>query len=105
MDGTMHDLTESGPDGHVNCRCSRMPVTKSWADLGIDLPEPAALDRGSAEDAFYAMSKADQLKVMGPARLQALDNGADWSSLATEKPNADWRRSFQITPVRDLQVA
>ena len=82
-----------------------MLVTKSWSQLGIDLPEPAALNRVSAEDAFRAMSKADQLKVMGPARLKALDDGAPWSSLATEKPNAGWRRSFQITPVRDLMPA
>ncbi|MGY1593239.1 hypothetical protein ACI79D_14790 [Geodermatophilus sp. SYSU D00708] len=40
---------------------------------------------------------------MGPARLKALDDGAHWASLATERPNASWRRSFQQTPVRDLQ--
>lgn len=42
---------------------------------------------------------------MGPARLKALDDGAPWSQLAVEKPNASWRRSFQIRPARDLQVA
>jgi hypothetical protein len=105
MDGTIHDNTEPGPQGHVNCRCSRMPVTKSWRDLGIDLPEPAGLRRPPAEDFFRSMSKADQLQVMGPARLQALDDGAPWDSLATLKPNADWRPSFQVTPVRDLTTA
>jgi hypothetical protein len=42
---------------------------------------------------------------MGPARLKALDDGAPWSSLAVEKPNVDWRRSFQVRPVRDLAAA
>lgn len=102
QDGTLHEITEPGPDGHVNCRCSRMTVTKTWRQLGINLPEPAGLDRGSAEDAFRALSRADQLKVMGKARLDALDNGAPWSSLSYEKPNAGWRRSFQVTPIRDL---
>jgi hypothetical protein len=105
MDGTQHDLTEPGPYGHVNCRCTRMPVTKSWASLGIDLPEPAGLNRPPARDFFASMSKADQLQVMGAARLQALADGAAWDSLATLKPNADWRPSWQITPVRDLQTA
>jgi hypothetical protein len=82
-----------------------MPVTKSWASLGIDLPEPAGLNRPPARDFFASMSKADQLQVMGAARLQALADGAAWDSLATLKPNADWRPSWQITPVRDLQTA
>jgi hypothetical protein len=103
MDGTQHDLSEPGPYGHVNCRCTRMLVTKSWAALGIDLPEPAGLSRTSSEDEFRGLSRAAQLQIMGPARLQALGDGAAWDSLATLKPNADWRPSWQITPVRDLQ--
>lgn len=102
QDGTRHELTEPGPYGHVNCRCTRMLVTKTWRDLGIDLPEPAGLNRPPAEQFFRSMSKADQLAVMGPARLQALANGAAWSDLAVLKPNADWRPSWQIRPVRDL---
>jgi hypothetical protein len=102
QDGSIHELSESGPDGHVNCRCTRMVRTKTWRELGIDLDEPAGLARLSAEDHFRTLDPADQLAIMGPSRLKALDDGAPWSSLATEKPNADWRRSFQVTPVRDL---
>jgi hypothetical protein len=99
----MHELTEPGPDGHVNCRCTRLVRTKTWRELGIDLDEPAGLDRLSAEAHFRTLSPADQLTVMGPGRLKALDDGAPWASLAVEKPNPDWRRSYQMTPVRDLQ--
>jgi hypothetical protein len=105
MDGTLHELDVSGPDGHVNCRCTRMVRTKTWRELGLDLDEPAGLARLSAEDQFRDMPRDRQLAVMGPARLKALDDGAPWSSLAVEKPNADWRRSFQVTPVRDLVPA
>ena len=107
MDGTFHELTESGPDGHVQCRCTRMLRTKTWRELGLDLDEPAGLDRLPAEEHFRTLSKDDQLEIMGPSRLKALNAGAPWSSLATETPNADWRRSFQMTPARDLllQVA
>jgi hypothetical protein len=105
QDGTIHDLTETGPDGHVNCRCTRMVRTKTWRELGLDLDEPAGLARLSAEDHFRTLTADQQLNVMGPARLKALDDGAPWSSLAVEKHNVDWRRSFQVKPVRDLVPA
>jgi hypothetical protein len=104
QDGTLHELTESGPDGHPNCRCTRMVRTKTWRELGLDLDEPAGLARLSAEDHFRGLPRDQQLVIMGPARLKALDDGAPWSSLATERPNTDWRRSFQVTPVRALPV-
>jgi len=106
QDGTIHELDETGPDGHVNCRCTRMLRTKTWHELGIDLDEPAGLQRISAEDHFRTLDREQQLAIMGPARLKALDDGAPWSSLTVEKPNVDWRRSFAVRPVRDLaQVA
>ena len=102
-DGSFHQLSEPGPLGHVNCRCTRMVRTKTWRELGIDLDE---LDdqRLTAEDHFRALPRDEQLTIMGPSRLKALDDGAPWSSLAVEKPNADWRPSFQVRPVRDLPV-
>ena len=103
-DGTLHELTEPGPDDHVNGRCTRMVRTKTWQELGIDLDEPADT-RLSAQDHFRSLPEATQLQIMGAARLKALNDGAPWSSLTTEKPNVDWRRSFQPTPVRDLQPA
>lgn len=105
QDGTLHELTETGPDGHVNCRCTRMLRTKTWRELGLELDEPDGLARITAEDHFRDLPAATQRQIMGPARLKALNDGAPWSSLAVEKPNVDWRRSYQVRPVRDLQPA
>jgi hypothetical protein len=104
-DGTFHELTEPGPQGHVNCRCTRMIRTKTWRELGIDLDEPAGLARLSAEDHFRGLSRDEQLAIMGAGRLKALDGGAAWSDLAVLKPNAGWRDSWQVRPVRDLSPA
>lgn len=105
MDGTLHELTEQGPDDHPNGRCTRMVRTKTWRELGIDLDEPAGLARLSAEDHFRGLPRDQQEQIMGPARLKALDDGAPWDSLTVEKQSVDWRRSFTVRPVRDLQVA
>jgi len=101
LDGTLHELTETGPDGHPNCRCTRMLRTKTWRELGIDLDEPTDT-RLSAEDHFRTLPEKTQLQIMGPARLKALNTGTPWTDLATEKHNPDWRRSFAVRPVRDL---
>lgn len=37
--GTVYPLEQEGPWDHPSGRCARVPVTKSWADLGIDVPE------------------------------------------------------------------
>lgn len=93
--GTIHDLHETGPDDHPQGRCGRMPVTKSWAELGFDdviEPEPVVPDAGQV---FAGLPRADQLAIMGPIRLKALDDGVlDLSDMAVRKDNPDWRRSW-----------
>jgi hypothetical protein len=103
-DGTLHELEEPGPLGHVNCRCTRLVRTKTWRELGIDLDEPDDA-RISAEDHFRTLSRDQQLQVMGPGRLAALDDGTPWSALAFEQHNPGWRTSWQATPVKDLAGA
>lgn len=99
MHGTEHRLSEPGPNGHQQCRCSRVPKTKSWADLGYGIPEPPSIIRlGDRE--FAQLSARDQLAVMGPTRLQALKSGtADWSELAQLKHNPGWRDAYYVRPV------
>lgn len=100
--GSMHALTVPGPDDHQNGRCARSPVTRSWADLGFDIPEPPSL-LPDAEQTFAGLPRADQLAVMGPARLQLLDSGqVSFTDLTTTRSTPGWRDSSVPTPVRDL---
>lgn len=101
MHGSQHELTELGPNDHQNGRCARMPVTKSWKDLGIDLPEPASVVP-DAQDAFWALSRADQLEVMGPLRLAALETGTPWDELSIIRATPGWRDSYVPAPARDF---
>lgn len=107
MHGTEHPLSEAGPDGHGRCRCERTPKTKSWKELGLDIGlkdplEPADLVL-NAKTFFEGLGKADQLRILGPTKLQMLQDGEiEWSDLATYKPNPRWRGSYVPTSVRDL---
>lgn len=98
MNGTEHPLDEPGPLGHQNCRCARLPVAKSWRDLGVDLPEPVSVlpDTGSW---FDGLSDADQVAVLGRARLAAYRSG-DFpiSSWATRRSAKGWRDSYVPAP-------
>jgi hypothetical protein len=102
MNGTTYPVETPGPWGHANCRCARMPVTRSWSALGLHGVEPASTFP-DARARFDALPAADQLAVMGPSRLAALRSGqADWSDLAQRRDTTGWRPSYVATPVRDL---
>ena len=102
MHGTRHPLEQPGPEGHPRCRCSRTPGVKTWRELGINTPEPPSVIP-DAEATFRALPRADQLAIMGPGRLAALDRGQiSWTGLAQRRTNADWRPSYVPTPVGQL---
>jgi SPP1 gp7 family putative phage head morphogenesis protein len=84
MHGTLHDLSEE-LDGHVNCRCSMVPVTKDWGELGFldmdDAEAPTdAIEEGA--DLWEDQPEARQLDLFGERGLAAMRNGdlemSDW---------------------------
>lgn len=92
--GQVFDLDEPGPLGHQSCRCARTPVTRSWQDLGFDLPEPT----GSAPTGPEWLAKqpeAVQRKILGPKRYEAWKAGQyppeQW---AVRRSTTGWRDSF-----------
>jgi hypothetical protein len=105
MHDSVHGNDEDGPNDHQQGRCIASPITKSWADLGYDIPEPPSLVR-DARAAFMDLPRADQLTIMGPARLDAFLSGrVSWSDLATVRHTDGWRDSVVPTPVRQLASA
>lgn len=107
MNGQVFPLSQPGPEGHQNCRCARVPVTRSWAELGIDLPEPPSLQptRSGTQAWFDGLSRHEQLSIMGPERLRLLQGGhIGWDDLATLTSTPGWRDSWQITPLGVLQA-
>jgi SPP1 gp7 family putative phage head morphogenesis protein len=102
MHGRLYPLDAPGPLDHQQGRCARLPKARSWRELGFDLDEPEDL-LPDARVVFDALPEADQLAVMGPARLAALRDGtASWEDLARRRTTTGWRDSYAPTPVRDL---
>ena len=103
MHGTEHSVETPGPEGHQNCRCTGIPKTKTWAELGLpDLDEPAdALPDASQwiDDNPTAAQRA-----LGRTRYDMLASGdITLNDLATKRSSAHWRDSYHATPVRDLE--
>lgn len=94
MHGTEHDLDESGPDGHQQCRCARTPLTKTWRELGFDIDEPPSAMQDAGE-VFDGLDPAEQLAVLGRRRYDAYRAGdfpiQKW---AVKQSNRGWRDSY-----------
>lgn len=73
LHNTVHFLDEFFPR-HPNCRCSPIPITKTWEELGFPTsvsrraPRPL-VQQAPGPDLFAEMSDADQLRVLGPGKL------------------------------------
>lgn len=94
MHGTEHPLADPGPLGHQQCRCSRLPLTKTWADLGFDIDEAPSL-LPNAQAVFDQLDPAEQLAVLGRRRYDAWADGRlpmdQWPARRT---TAGWRDSY-----------
>lgn len=103
--GTEHPLDEDGPKDHPNGRCTALPKTQSWADLGFPgLDEPEDI-RPTAED-WIRDNPEDAIRALGPDRYQLLMDGRiSLSDLSTLHQNDGWRDSYQATSLSDLRKA
>jgi len=99
MDGREFAVDASGPDGHPCCRCTAVPITKSYRDLGLDVDEPPS-EYQSGRDWFAEQPRSTQIRIMGAERLRRLDVGdLGWDDLPIRLENPDWRPSYVVRPL------
>lgn len=97
MDGTVFPTDTPGPHDHVNGMCTAVPVTKTWAQLGFDIPEPPSL-RVTGPEWFEQQSEDVQRGILGPSRYDAWVAGDyPMSQWGVVRHNDGWRDSLQIT--------
>lgn len=102
MNGREFPNDVAGPEGHQNCRCTSIPLTRSFKSLGLNVPEPPSpvLD---AQAWYRNLDTASQKAIMGPTRWEMLNRDPDlWDSLASKKSNSGWRDSHVTTPIINL---
>jgi SPP1 gp7 family putative phage head morphogenesis protein len=101
MHGTVHGLDEA-MDSHPNCRCTAMPAVKSWAALGLDLPDARPVVE-PGEDVFARLPAVDQRKVLGPAAFEAYRAGAvRLEQFAAHGHSDEWGDTLQVASLRRL---
>lgn len=97
MHGERFPTEQPGPEGHPNCRCGRVPVTKSWAELGFSGMRERKPAGESREDILADMSEEDLRRMLGARGYTAWKAG-DYpvSKWAVRRDNTDWRPSYQV---------
>lgn len=101
--GSIHPLSESGPDDHQQGRCARMPVAKPWKELGFAIPEPPPVVP-DAQEVFAGLSEAEQVAIMGKQRLAMLQDGRlSWDELSLRRTTPGWRDSYGVRPLRNVK--
>jgi SPP1 gp7 family putative phage head morphogenesis protein len=74
MSGTIHSTDES-LNSHPGCRCSMLPQTASWADLGFPGIEDTQYKPPLGTDVFDRLPASDQRKILGPGKYAAYADG------------------------------
>lgn len=101
MHGTVHPNEEEFSD-HPNGRCTPVPITLSWAEMGIQgMPEQAPIQSG--ESAFLMLPADEQRRIMGDASYRAWKAGAvDLQDFVGVKHSSQWGETHHTRSLRDI---
>jgi len=101
LDGKEYALDEPMPE-HISGRCSLIPRTKTFAEMGIDAPEPA-FTPDNGRDWFERQDEATQRKIMGSGRYDAWKDGAfTLDQIPQLTHNDTWGDSWTPAPLYKL---
>jgi SPP1 gp7 family putative phage head morphogenesis protein len=106
MHGTIHPLTDKMAT-HPNCRCTMLPVTKTFKELGLNVEEakqPPQLTH-SGDELFNLLSESDKERILGPAAYRAFKDGVTNGSLkpfVKETDNYIWGQGRSVRSLREI---
>lgn len=86
MHGREFELNETIHD-HPNGRCTIVPVTPSWQELGITRKTPPEPELPQRERWFWNLPRDMRERILGPARYEALRSGQlGWGDMVFIRP-------------------
>lgn len=98
MHGSVHPLAESMAS-HPACRCTQVPKTKTWRELGFNVSDEneTSIQVPSGASEFAKWSISDQIKVLGPAAQAAYANGeVELQDFVRINTSPQWGSSVQV---------
>lgn len=98
--GTILGLNDSIAS-HVNCRCTEIPVTRPWSELGIDGVTDTNPTIVKGVDRFAALDVGQQAAILGPGRLTAYQEGVSLPEMIGLRNDRRWGRTAYVLPLRE----
>jgi SPP1 gp7 family putative phage head morphogenesis protein len=110
MDGELFNIDET-LDSHPNCRCTQVPVTKSWDEIlgnagidatGIEDTNPSD-DMQTGADWFDSQDESVQRGILGNKGYELYANGdVTLQDFVGHSSSEDWGDSIYQKPVKEL---
>jgi SPP1 gp7 family putative phage head morphogenesis protein len=88
-------------DGHMNCRCTMLPQTRSWQDLGFNLPDTRPQVRPGPA-AFAELPDRQKRDILGPGRYDLYNRGVGLDEFVGRRDNGDWGTMRYVKPIKDI---
>lgn len=104
MAGTVHTNEES-LNGHVNDRCTMIPKTLSWDELGFKGIEDTQYKPPLGSDVFKGLSEARQREILGPGKYDLYKDGMPLDQFAKTHTSDKWGDSIRQATVTELKAA
>jgi SPP1 gp7 family putative phage head morphogenesis protein len=105
MHGSVFSVEER-LDGHPRCRCAMIPVTKTWAELGMDPALDEMNPRVPTETGPEWLKRqppATQRAVLGPGKYDLYANGkADLPDFVARTHSPEWGTMRRERSLREL---
>lgn len=101
--GTRHPLDEPMAT-HPNCRCTMLPATKTWAELGFgSVPGDSALTVEAGADKFAELPRDKQRAILGPGKYALYQQGEiELADLVERTSHPRWGPGLRERALRDL---
>lgn len=100
MHGSIHGVNEVMAT-HPNCRCSWMPVTRSWAELGYSGIEDTNPKIQPGPDWFAQQPIERQAAILGPGRLAAYRKELTLAEMVGRRVDRRWGPVRYVLPLRE----